>query len=65
MRSWYRELGLELVSLEENYSFHPKQPPMEKQKRDGQRRRFFQDVAQGIPRAIEERDDGKIQSDTS
>jgi hypothetical protein len=30
----YRELGLELVSLEENFSLHPKLPPMEEEKRD-------------------------------
>jgi hypothetical protein len=33
-RSGYRELGLELVSLEENHSRHPKWPPMEEEKRD-------------------------------
>jgi hypothetical protein len=35
MRSRHRELGLNLVSLEDDYSFHPKRPPMEKEKRDG------------------------------
>jgi hypothetical protein len=34
MRSGYRELGLELVSLEENHSRQPKQPPMVEEKRD-------------------------------
>jgi hypothetical protein len=33
-RSGYRELGLELVSLEENRSRHPKRPPMVEEKRD-------------------------------
>jgi hypothetical protein len=33
-RSRYRELGLELVSLEDNYSFTPKQPSMEGEKKD-------------------------------
>jgi hypothetical protein len=33
-RSRYRELGLELVSLDENCSRQPKPPPMEKEKRD-------------------------------
>lgn len=32
MRSRYRELGLKLVSLENNCSFHPKRPPMEEEK---------------------------------
>jgi hypothetical protein len=35
-QSWHRELGLELVSLEKNYSCTPKKPPMEgKNKDDG------------------------------
>jgi hypothetical protein len=33
-RSGYRELGLELVSLEENHSRQPKWPPMVEEKRD-------------------------------
>jgi hypothetical protein len=33
-RSGYRELGLELVSLEENHSLQPKRPPMVEEKRD-------------------------------
>jgi hypothetical protein len=33
-RSGYRELGLELVSLEENHSHQPKQPPMVEEKRN-------------------------------
>jgi hypothetical protein len=33
-RSGYRELGLELVSLEENHSHPPKKPPMVEEKRD-------------------------------
>jgi hypothetical protein len=33
MRSRYRELGLKLVSLEENFSCHPKKPPMVEEKR--------------------------------
>jgi hypothetical protein len=33
MRSRYRDSGLKLVSLEENYSHHPKRPPMAKEKR--------------------------------
>jgi hypothetical protein len=33
-RSGYRELGLELVSLEENHSHQPKKPPMVEEKRD-------------------------------
>jgi hypothetical protein len=34
MRSGYRELGLKLVSLEDNHSRQPKQPPMVEEKRD-------------------------------
>jgi hypothetical protein len=34
-RSGYRELSLELVSLEDNHSLQPKWPPMEEEKRDG------------------------------
>jgi hypothetical protein len=34
MRLGYRELGLELVSLKENHSFSPNQPPMVEEKRD-------------------------------
>jgi hypothetical protein len=34
-RSGYRELGLELFSLEDNCSHQPKQPPMVEEKRDG------------------------------
>jgi hypothetical protein len=34
MRFMYRELGLKLVSIEENHSFHPKKPPMVEEKRD-------------------------------
>jgi hypothetical protein len=34
MRSGYRELGLELVSLEDNRSRQPKRPPMVEEKRD-------------------------------
>jgi hypothetical protein len=30
----YRELGLKLVSLEENHSLPPKKPPMVEEKRD-------------------------------
>jgi hypothetical protein len=33
-RSGYRELGLKLVSLEENLSHQPKWPPMVEEKRD-------------------------------
>jgi hypothetical protein len=33
-RSGYRELGLELVSLEENHSRTPKKPSMVEEKRD-------------------------------
>jgi hypothetical protein len=33
-RSGYRELVLELVSLEENHSCQPKRPPMVEEKRD-------------------------------
>jgi hypothetical protein len=33
-RLGYRELGLELVSLEGNSSYHPKRPPMAEEKRD-------------------------------
>jgi hypothetical protein len=33
-RSGYRELGLELVSLEEKCSRQPKRPPMVEEKRD-------------------------------
>jgi hypothetical protein len=33
-RSGYRELGLELVSLEDNHSHQPKWPPMVEEKRD-------------------------------
>jgi hypothetical protein len=33
-RSGYRELGLELVSLEDNFSRQPKRPPMAEEKRD-------------------------------
>jgi hypothetical protein len=33
-RLGYRELGLELFSLEDNLSFHPKHPPMEEEKRN-------------------------------
>jgi hypothetical protein len=38
MRSGYRELGLELVSLEDNHYFQPKQPPMVEEKRDDRAR---------------------------
>jgi hypothetical protein len=34
MRSGYRELGLELVSLGDDHSHQPKQPPMVEEKRD-------------------------------
>jgi hypothetical protein len=34
MRSGYRELGLELISLGEDHSFQPKKPPMVDEKRD-------------------------------
>jgi hypothetical protein len=30
----YRELGLDIVSLKDNYSLQPKQPPMAEEKRD-------------------------------
>jgi hypothetical protein len=33
-RSGYRELGLKLVSLEDNHSPQPKRPPMAEEKRD-------------------------------
>ena len=33
-RSGYTELGLELVSLEDNLSYQPKRPPMEEEKRN-------------------------------
>jgi hypothetical protein len=33
-RSGYRELGLELVSLEDNHSRQPKRPPMVEEKRN-------------------------------
>jgi hypothetical protein len=33
-RSGYRELGLELVSLEDKLSLQPKRPPMAEEKRD-------------------------------
>jgi hypothetical protein len=33
-RSWYREMGLELASLEENLSRQPKRPPMVEEKRN-------------------------------
>jgi hypothetical protein len=33
-RSGYRDLGLELVSIEDKHSRYPKQPPMEEEKRD-------------------------------
>jgi hypothetical protein len=33
-RSRYRELGLELILLEDNYSCQPKRPPMVEEKRD-------------------------------
>jgi hypothetical protein len=33
-RSGYRELGLELVSLGDDHSCHPKKPPMVEEKRD-------------------------------
>jgi hypothetical protein len=33
-RSTYRELGLDLVSLEDNRSHHPKRPPMVEEKRN-------------------------------
>jgi hypothetical protein len=34
MRSGYRELGLELVSIEENGSFTPNKPSMEGENKD-------------------------------
>jgi hypothetical protein len=34
MRLGYRDMGIELVSLEEIHSFHPKRPPMAEEKRD-------------------------------
>jgi hypothetical protein len=34
MRSEYKELGLKLVSLGDDHSHWPKQPPMAKEKRD-------------------------------
>jgi hypothetical protein len=34
MRPGYRELDLELVSLGDDHSFQPKQPPMAEEKRD-------------------------------
>jgi hypothetical protein len=33
-KSGYREFSLELVSLEDNHSLHPKRPPMAEEKRD-------------------------------
>ena len=41
MKSGYRDLGLELVSLEDNHSRYPKWPPMAKEKRDGRARDPF------------------------
>jgi hypothetical protein len=35
--SGYRELGLELVSLEDNYSHKLKKPPMDGKKKDDRR----------------------------
>jgi len=37
----YRELGLKLVSLEENRSRQPKQPPMEEEKGDDRSGDYF------------------------
>jgi hypothetical protein len=53
-RSGYRELGLELVSLEENHSRQPKQPPMVEEKRDEGAGDPIQVVARGSPHATEE-----------
>jgi hypothetical protein len=33
-RLGYRELGLKVISLQENFSYHPKRPPMEEEKRN-------------------------------
>jgi hypothetical protein len=41
MRSGYRELGLEIVFLEETYSRQPKKPPMEEGKRDDKEGHHF------------------------
>jgi hypothetical protein len=57
MRSRYRELGLELVSLDENFSRTPKIYSMEGENKDDDIG-SFQKISQGIPRATEERDDG-------
>jgi hypothetical protein len=35
--SWYRELGLELVSLEEKFSHTPKKPSMVGKKKDDEK----------------------------
>jgi hypothetical protein len=56
MRSRYRELGLELVSLEENHSLQPKILPWWK-KREMKIMIFYQ-LLLGIPRAIEECNNG-------
>jgi hypothetical protein len=37
-RSWYRDLGLELVSLEDNRSHPPNKPFMVEENRDGEAR---------------------------
>jgi hypothetical protein len=41
-RSWYKELGLELVSLEDNYSRTPKKPSMVGEKKENETRDPFQ-----------------------
>jgi hypothetical protein len=41
MWSRYRELGLELVSLEENFSLPPKKPPMAGENKDDETRDPF------------------------
>jgi hypothetical protein len=41
MRSKYKELGLELVSLEDKSSHTPKIPPMEREKKDDETRDPF------------------------
>jgi hypothetical protein len=57
-RSGYKELGLELVSLEEKISRTPKRPLMVGENKDDRDRRSLQNVSRGIPHATEERDDG-------
>jgi hypothetical protein len=64
MKSRYRELGLELVSLGDNHSFQPKHPPLVEEKGDD-RNIYFQYFSRAISHTTKEREDGQLHPDPS